>query len=331
MRAHTVCRWAPGSHHASDVGPCFEFARRSFRHAARRRSGHERATSWKTRRGRCDRSTGNLYCGACRTHEDGHRERARGPGHCRGRRAGRGQRTGRPVGSAGRGARGRQHDAGRAVRLPGRQHHRGRRREHRLVPAGEDRRLRRDRYRARATREADGRDQPGAAVEERGDQRRHVQVRRRPAGRGVGRDAAAARGGDRRGHGRRRASRRDRAQQVGARRDPGETNHRCVGRCRSRALLRRALPDDAEGTDAAGDRELLGDRRRAKALSRVRRRESDDVQGLGPGLGHAKGRQGRRPVQSVPGKAVRSRARRGRDSARHEEYRRHLEHDHRLR
>ena len=51
---------------------------------------------------------------------------------------------------------------------------------------------------------------PGGAVQERGHQRGHVQVRGRQAGRGVGRDSPSSRGGDRHHHGRRRDPGRDR-------------------------------------------------------------------------------------------------------------------------
>ena len=41
----------------------------------------------------------------------------------------------------------------------------------------------------------------------------------------------------------------------------------------------------AQGADAAGDGDVLGERRRQEALPRPRRREPDDLQGLGPQLG----------------------------------------------
>ena len=131
--------------------------------------------------------------------------------------------------------------------------------------------------------------------------------------------------------GRRHPRGRHRPQQVGARRDPGQAHRRRLRRRRRRPLRRRAVPQDAEGDDVARDGDVFGRRRRQAALPRLRRGEPQEVQGLGPQLGHAERRQGRRAVQPVPVRAVRSRARDRRHPAGPEEHRRHVERDQRRR
>ena len=207
-----------------------------------------------------------------------------------------------------RGARRREHHGGRTLRLPGRQHHGRRRGEPRLVPPRKDDRLRRDRHRVRAARQGDGRDQPRGAVEERSDQRRHVQVRRRQAGR--------------RSRGSRRCCTRWRSTPswraptsrgviVHSKSGRGAILARRVidasGDADIAALFGRALSQDAQGKDVAGDGDVFGHRRRAQALPRLRRRQSDQIQGLGPRSGTRR-RAARRTSCSAPTWRSRSRA-----------------------